>query len=170
MKKTTLCYIERNNCYLMMLRNKKENDANQGKYVGVGGKFEMDETPDECLLREVAEETGLLLTSYRQRGVISFISDTFENEEMYLYTADAFTYLDKSPVTEDFPKIECNEGTLEWIDISDVESIPTWEGDKYFLRELAAGNSNIQMTLEYKGDTLVRAQLGQAKEGTIYEA
>ena len=99
---TTLCYIEQDGKYLMLYRNKKKNDINEGKWIGIGGKFEKNETPEQCLLREVYEETGLKLTSYRYRGLIHFIPDSAEPEDMYLYTADGFTG----------SMISCNEGEL----------------------------------------------------------
>ncbi|MDO4182536.1 MAG: 8-oxo-dGTP diphosphatase [Coriobacteriia bacterium] len=154
---TTLCYIQRANKYLLLFRNKKKHDVNQGKYVGVGGKFLPGETPDECLLREVREETGFRLTEFQLRGLVRFESDTWENEDMYLYTATAFTWADGTPA-EGFPVPECAEGTFQWVDIAQVENLPAWEGDRHFLRALAAGRTDIRMTLTYVGDTLVRAE------------
>ena len=90
MKLTTLCYIEKDGCYLMMHRIKKKNDANHDKWIGVGGKFEEGEAPEECLLRETLEETGLTLTQYRFRGVVTFVSDAGETEDMHLFTADGY--------------------------------------------------------------------------------
>ena len=110
MKNTTLCYIEREGQYLMLHRVKKENDLNHDKWVGVGGKFEPNESPDECLRREVLEETGLTLTDYRCRGVVTFVSDEWEGEYMYLYTATGF----------EGKLRECDEGTLEWVPIEQV--------------------------------------------------
>ena len=110
MKNTTLCYIERGGQYLMLHRVKKENDLNHDKWVGVGGKFEVNESPDECLRREVLEETGLTLTDYRCRGVVTFVSDEWEGEYMYLYTAMGFEGTLR----------ECDEGTLEWVPIEKV--------------------------------------------------
>ena len=120
MKNTTLCYIERGGRYLMLHRVKKENDLNHDKWVGVGGKFELNESPDECLRREVLEETGLTLTDYRCRGVVTFVSDEWEGEYMYLYTATGF----------EGSLRECDEGTLEWVPIDEVPSLPLWVGDK----------------------------------------
>lgn len=142
---TTLCYIEKNNHYLMMLRNKKKNDLNQGKWIGIGGKFEPGESAEECLLRETFEETGLTLTSYTLRGIIHFRSDRYEDEEMYLYTADGFTGT---------PAADCNEGELRWIPKEKLFELNLWEGDKVFLRRLAAGESNLDITLKYRGDKL----------------
>ena len=104
MSLTTLCYIEKDDAYLMMHRIKKKNDVNEGKWIGVGGHFEENESPEECLLREVKEETGYTLTSYRFRGLVTFISNTGVTEYMCLYTADGF----------EGELIPCNEGTLEW--------------------------------------------------------
>lgn len=126
MKMTTLCYIENNDCYLMLHRTKKKKDVNKDKWIGVGGHAEGNETPQECLLREVKEETGLLLTSYKFRGLITFISDEYEAEMMCLFTADGYTG----------ELITCDEGELEWVKKSDVPQLPTWEGDAQFLKLL----------------------------------
>ena len=115
---TTLCYIENDDSYLMMHRVKKEKDINKDKWVGVGGHFEEGESPEECLLREVQEETGLTLTSWKLRGVITFATDVQQTEYMFLYTADGYT----GEMTE------CNEGNLEWVKKSDVYDLPIWEG------------------------------------------
>ncbi len=147
---TTLCYIKNNrNEYLLLHRNAKENDLNEGKWIGVGGKFEEGETADECLLREVYEETGLTLTQYHLHGVVKFISDTWENEDMYLYSATDFTGTLKET---------CSEGSLEWVEADKVLSLPTWEGDKYFIGPLINGRDRIDMLVEYKGDELVRCE------------
>ena len=127
MRNTTLCYIERGQQYLMLHRVKKENDLNHDKWVGIGGKFEGNETPDECLLREAHEETGLTLTDWRCRGVVTFLSDTWEGEYMYLFTAGGFTGTLRA----------CNEGVLSWVDKAAVPALPMWEGDKIFFRLLA---------------------------------
>lgn len=114
---TTLCYIERDDAYLMMHRVKKERDINRDKWIGVGGHFEEGESPEECLLREVMEETGLTLTDYRLRGVITFMTDTYPAEYMFLYTAEGFTGIMHA----------CNEGELEWVPKVKVEQLPIWE-------------------------------------------
>ena len=146
---TTLCYIEKDGQYLMMHRVKKENDINKDKWVGIGGHFEADESPEECLLREAKEETGLTLTQYRQRGIITFISDRWQTEYMFLYTA-----------TEYEGEIgECNEGTLEWIDKNAVYDLPLWEGDKIFFRLLAEKKPHFSLKLRYVGDELAEAVL-----------
>mgnify|MGYP002624256458 CR=1 FL=1 len=147
MIKTTLCYIEKEGSYLMLLRNKKEKDLNEGKWVGIGGKFEPGESADECLLREVREETGLTLTQYKFHGIIRFVSDKWEDEDMYLYSADRF---------EGELKESCSEGELCWIPGEKIMDLDLWEGDPYFLRKLLAGEEHISMTLEYKGDKLTQ--------------
>ena len=145
---STLCYIRNeHNEYLLIHRNKKENDLNEGKWIGVGGKFEKGETADECLLREVFEETGLILTKYHFHGIVKFISDTWEDEDMYLYSATGF----KGQL-----KGACEEGELKWVSADKVLMLPTWEGDKYFIRPLIEGEQSINMLVEYEGDTLVR--------------
>lgn len=149
MIKTTLCYIEKDDKYLMLFRNKKHSDVNEGKWVGVGGKFEAGETAAECLLREVKEETGLTLTSYHYYGIVNFISDIWEDEEMHLFLGTDFT----GELISD-----CNEGTLKWVEKSDVLSLPAWEGDRYFLTEMIRGASEINMTLRYEGDELVEVK------------
>ncbi len=146
---TTLCYIERDGKYLMMHRVKKENDINKDKWVGIGGHFEVDESPEECLLREAREETGLLLTKYRQRGIITFISDRWQTEYMFLYTA-----------TEYAGTIgECNEGTLEWIEKEKVYDLPLWEGDKIFFRLMEEERPHFSLKLRYEGEKLSEAVL-----------
>ena len=139
----------------MLYRNKKENDINEGKYLGVGGKFMPGETAEECVCREVREETGLILTDFEFRGMVYFVSDRWDNEDMYLFTATGFTLPDGSIPADDYTP-ECNEGTLHWIPIDQVEQLPLWDGDRYFLRELAAGKTDINMTCEYVGDTLTK--------------
>ena len=118
MTTTTLCYIENEGKYLMLHRVKKKNDINEGKWIGVGGHAEGQEAPEECLVREVKEETGLILTSYRFRGVVTFISDACEAELMCVFTADGYTG----------ELIECDEGDLCWVDKAEVPKLPTWEG------------------------------------------
>ena len=146
MKMTTLCYIEKDGRYLMLHRTKKENDINKGKWIGVGGHAYDGETPEECLLREVKEETGLTLTSYKFRGLITFISDECEPELMCLFTADGFTG----------EQCMCDEGDLAWIDKSQVAGLPTWEGDAVFLKLLLEGEKRFfTLKLRYEGDKLV---------------
>lgn len=155
--RSTLCYIENNNKYLMLFRNKKKNDPCEGKWVGIGGKFEPGENAEECLLREVREETGLILTEYEPRGMIHFISDVLPAEDMYLYTASAYDGdlpADSAGNVLSSDEI-CNEGDLRWIDKDKVTSLNLWEGDKYFLEPLIAGKKNIEMTCRYEGDKLI---------------
>ena len=151
MKNTTLCYIENpQGEYLMLHRVKKENDLNHDKWIGVGGKFEADESPEDCLLRECREETGLTLTEYRYRGVVTFVSDTWETEYMHLFTADGF----------DGALKDCDEGELAWIDKTEILKLPTWEGDAVFLKLLLEGEQRFfTLKLVYEGEKLVEKQL-----------
>ena len=148
---STLCYIENDkNEYLMLHRVKKKNDTNQDKWIGVGGKFEEGESPDECLLREVLEETGLTLTDYRCRAVVTFTSDKYETEYMHLFTAAGYTGELK----------ECDEGNLEWVPKSKVQDLPIWEGDKLFFRLIDDRERPFfSLKLSYVGDRLVYAAL-----------
>lgn len=146
---STLCYIRHEGKVLMLYRNKKENDLNEGKWVGVGGKFEAGETAEQCLIREVYEETGLTLSKYHFHGIVKFVSDTWEDEDMYLYTGLEFTGTVKD---------DCNEGELVWVDEDKVLELPTWEGDIYFLEPLIRGEKNINMLVSYEGDKLVRIE------------
>jgi len=147
---TTLCYIEKNDCYLMMHRIRKQNDLNEGKWIGVGGHFEEGESPEECLVREVYEETGLKLTSYTLRGIITFVSDKWGCEYMHLYTADGF----EGSLNEDTN--DCTEGILQWIPKSKVLYLNLWEGDKIFLKLLMEKETIFSLKLEYQGDVLMR--------------
>lgn len=146
---TTLCYIEKDNKYLMLHRTKKENDINEGKWIGVGGKFEKDETPEECLLREVKEETGLILQKYKLRAVITFISDRWQTEYMYLFTASEFTG----------ELIPCNEGDLQWIAQDKVLDLNIWEGDRIFLKKLMEEDNFFTMKVMYQGNQLVECNI-----------
>ena len=143
--KSTLCYIEQDDRYLMLLRNKKAHDVNEGKWIGIGGKFEPGESADACLLREVKEETGVTLTDYQFRGIIQFVSDQWDDEEMYLYSATGY---------EGRIDFNCNEGELRWIPKNDLMGLNLWEGDRCFLSPLIDGVENINMTLCYEGDVL----------------
>ena len=149
MKNTTLCYIERDGCYLMLHRVKKENDVNHDKWVGVGGKLEENESPEDCLLREVREETGLELTDYRLCAVVSFVSDRWEGEHMFLYHAVGFAGSLK----------DCDEGVLEWVPIERVNALPQWAGDRLFLQRLQQNVPFFTMKLRYEGENLVEAVL-----------
>lgn len=147
---TTLCYIEKDDCYLMLHRVSKKNDINKDKWIGVGGHFHVNESPEDCLLREVKEETGLTLTSYRFRGIVTFITDGLaEAEYMHLYTADEF-------VGE---LISCDEGTLEWVPKKDIYHLNLWEGDLIFHRLLDENEPFFSLKLRYEGDRLVEAVL-----------
>lgn len=141
----TLCYIEQDDKYLMLHRVKKKNDVNRDKWIGVGGHMEEGESPEDCLLREVLEETGLTLTSYRFRGLVTFVLLGVETEYMCLYTADKFTG----------EMIECEEGNLEWVAKSEIENLPIWEGDKVFFRLLDEEAPFFSLKLVYDGDRLV---------------
>ena len=143
---TTLCYIEQDGKYLMLHRTKKKHDINENKWIGVGGHAEGTEEPEECLLREVKEETGLTLTSYRFRALITFVSDQQEPEMMCLFTADGFTG----------ELITCNEGDLVWVPKEEVPKLPTWEGDAIFLKLLLEDEERFfTLRLVYEGDKLV---------------
>lgn len=148
MRETTLCYIEKDNAYLMLHRTKKKPDGSYEKWLGVGGKLEKGETPEECVLRETFEETGYTLTDYKYRAKIYFYSDTWEDEIMYLYTATGFTGQQK----------ECDEGELVWINKSKVCDLKIWEGDKLFLKRLAEDADYFELELHYQGDSLAESK------------
>ncbi len=149
MRNTTLCYIRHGGKTLLLHRVKKENDLNKDKWIGVGGGFEDKESPEDCLLREVYEETGLTLTDYAYRGIVTFVSDKWETEYMHLFTADGFTGTLK----------ECDEGTLEWVDDGVVPTLPTWEGDRIFLSLLERNVPFFSLKLTYTGEKLTGAIL-----------
>ena len=148
---TTLCYIEKENKYLMLHRTSKKKDGNKDKWIGVGGHFEKGESPEECLLREVKEETGLELTSYQFRGIVTFISDEWPDEYMCLYTADRYT--------GDIGN--CDEGELVWVEKGKIMDLNIWEGDKIFLKLLTENQPFFSLKLEYKGDKLVHTVLNK---------
>lgn len=150
---STLCYITRGDEVLMLHRVKKKNDVNKDKWIGIGGKFEDQESPDECLLREAMEETGLRLTSWRCRGVVTFLSDCWEGEYMYLFTADGF---------EGELKV-CDEGDLQWVPRAFLDELPKWEGDKIFLELLWKDAPFFLLKLRYEGETLAEAVLNGEK-------
>ena len=153
MHNSTLCYLLRGNDVLMLHRVKKKNDINKDKWIGIGGKFEPEEAPEECLLREAKEETGLTLTSWRCRGVVTFLNEGGEGEYMYLFTADGFEGELK----------ECDEGDLEWVSREFLSSLPMWEGDKIFLDLLWKDAPFFLLTLRYRQDTLIEAVLNGKK-------
>ena len=146
---STLIYVERGDEYLMLHRTKKENDLNRDKWIGIGGKFEENESPEDCMLREAREETGLTLTSWRYRGIVTFLSDRWETEYMHLFTADGYSGTLR----------QCDEGDLAWIKKSELLKLKLWEGDKIFLRLLASDEPFFSLKLKYEGDTLVLAVL-----------
>ena len=148
-KNTTLCYIERDGQYLMLHRTKKSNDENHDKWIGIGGKFEGEESPDECLLREAREETGLTLTSWRCRGVVTFLNEGDSGEYMYLFTADGF----EGELTD------CSEGDLQWVSRAFLNELPKWEGDQIFLDLLWQDAPFFLLKLRYDHDKLVEAVL-----------
>jgi len=150
MRNTTLCHIERGGKYLMMHRVKKNVDENKGKWVGIGGKFQEGESPEDCLLREVREETGLSLRSWQFRGIVTFVSDEWGTEYMHLFTSDDF---------EGEVRTDCDEGQLEWIGKRELLEKPIWEGDKIFLRLLEEDAPFFSLKLRYVGDRLVEAVL-----------
>lgn len=149
-KLSTLCYIEKDGKYLMLHRTVKKNDVNKDKWIGVGGHFEQDESPEECLLREVKEETGYTLTSYQYRGLVTFVSGNGVTEYMSLFTADGF---EGTPIL-------CDEGELQWVDKKDIEKLNIWEGDKIFFRLLNESREFFSLKLVYNGgDQLISASL-----------
>lgn len=150
MKNTTLCYIENERGdYLMIHRVKKENDCNRDKWIGVGGKFEDGESPEECVLRETLEETGLTLTDWRYRGIVTFVSDRWETEYMHLFTATGWTGR----------LHECDEGVLEWVSREQFRGLPQWEGDRIFLRLIEEDTPFFSLKLRYEGEHLAYAAL-----------
>ncbi len=153
MHNSTLCYIVKDGKVLMLHRVKKKNDINHDKWIGIGGKFEPEEAPEECILREAKEETGLTLTSWRCRGVVTFLQEGGEGEYMYLFTADDFTG----------ELIECDEGDLQWVSMEFLDALPTWEGDRIFLNLLWQDAPFFLLTLRYQGDRLVEAVLDGKK-------
>ncbi len=149
MKNTTLCYIEDGARYLMLHRVKKTVDENKDKWIGIGGKFEEGESPEDCVLREVREETGLTLTRYRYRGIVTFVSNVWGTEYMHLFTADAWSG----------DLADCDEGDLAWVRKDEVTSLPIWPGDKIFLRLLREEVPFFSLKLVYADETLTEAVL-----------
>ena len=153
MHNSTLCYVLRGNDVLMLHRVKKKNDINKDKWIGIGGKFEENESPDECLLREALEETGLELTSWQCRGIVTFLTETGHGAYMYLFTADGFEGALK----------ECDEGDLQWVSREFLNELPKWEGDQIFLDLLWQDAPFFLLTLRYDHDKLVEAVLDGKK-------
>ena len=151
MKQTTLCYIEKDDSYLMLHRIKKENDENKDKWIGVGGKLEEGESPEDCVLREVKEETGLELKKYQYRGFITFVSNQWGTEYMHLFTAAEYVGEIK----------ECSEGNLEWVPKSQMEQLNLWEGDKIFFRLLQEYDGFFTLKLCYEEDKLISYKIGK---------
>lgn len=149
---STVCYIEKDNKYLMLHRTKKKNDVNKDKWIGIGGKFEERESPEECIVREVKEETGLTLKSYKLRCIVTYVSPFWETEYMYVFTSDDF---------EGELASECNEGDLQWIDKSQIANINTWEGDKIFIEKMQNDDNFFTLKLEYNDDKLVNYELNE---------
>ncbi len=148
-KQTTLCYIEKDNCYLMLHRNKKENDPNKNKWIAVGGKFEAGESPEDCMRREVLEETGLKVLSWRYGGIVTFLSNIWETEMMHLFVCKEWEGNLKP----------CDEGQLEWIPKEDLLSLPMWAGDRIFLKLLQTDAPFFSLKLRYENENLVLAEL-----------
>ena len=148
-KLTSLLYLERDGKYLMLHRVKREHDENAGKWIGVGGKFEEGESPEECMIREAREETGLTVESPVLRGIVTFVSNEFGTQYMHLFTSDRFSGTLR----------ECDEGELAWVEKSRVPSLPLWEGDRIFLSLLSDGAPFFLLKLVYRGDALIGATL-----------
>ena len=148
---TTLCYIDNGDAYLMLHRVKKEHDVNKGKWIGIGGKFEPDESPVECMMREASEETGLVPRTWRYRGIVTFVSARWVTEYMHLFTITEWTGEVRS----------CNEGILEWVPKDELLALPHWKGDEIFLSLISVPETPFfSLKLVYdKDDTLVDAQL-----------
>ena len=149
MRYTTLCYLEQDGAYLMLHRIKKENDLNQDKWIGIGGKFEEGESPEDCLLREVREETGLFLDAWKYCGIVTFISEEWGTEYMHLFWSDAFRGRLK----------ECDEGELEWLPKQTLREKTLWEGDHIFLDLMEQGEPFFSLKICYRGDQLTFAAL-----------
>ena len=146
---STLCYIEKDGKYLMLHRTKKKNDINKDKWLGIGGKFEDRESPEECIIREVKEETGLTLNTYKLRCIVTYVSKKWETEYMYVFTSNDYTG----------KLIECNEGDLQWIEKDKVTELNTWEGDKIFVDEIQNNNKFFTIKFNYDGDRLIKYDL-----------
>ena len=148
---SSICYIEKDGKYLMLHRTKKEIDINKEKWIGVGGKFEDKESPEECIMREVKEETGLTLNSCKLRCIVTYVATNWETEYMYVFTSNDFSG----------ELIECNEGDLEWVDKDEIFNLNLWEGDKIFLEKIQNDNTFFTMKFNYDGDNLLSYNLIQ---------
>ena len=146
MKNTTLCYIEKDGAYLLMHRVKKINDENKDKWIGIGGKFEAEESPYDCARREIFEETGLIADKLSYRGIVTFVSNDYGTEYMHLFVCKEFS----GSINYD-----CDEGTLEWVKKDKVTELPIWEGDKIFLSLLDTDEGFFSLKLCYDKDKLV---------------
>ena len=146
---STLCYIEKDKKYLMLHRTKKKNDINKDKWLGIGGKFEDGESPEECIIREVKEETGLTLNTYKLRCIVTYVSTNWETEYMYVFTSNDFTG----------ELMECNEGDLQWVRKDRVTKLNTWEGDKIFIEKIQKDNNFFTVKFNYDGDKLIKYDL-----------
>ena len=146
---STLCYIEKDKKYLMLHRTKKKNDINKDKWLGIGGKFEDGESPEECIIREVKEETGLTLNTYKLRCIVTYVSTNWETEYMYVFTSNDFTG----------ELMECNEGDLQWVRKDRVTELNTWEGDKIFIEKIQKDNNFFTVKFNYDGDKLLKYDL-----------
>ena len=146
---STLCYIEKDRKYLMLHRTKKKNDINKDKWLGIGGKFEEGESPEECITRELKEETGLTLNSYKLRCIVTYVSTNWETEYMYVFTSNDFTG----------ELIECNEGDLQWIEKDKVTELNTWEGDQIFVDQIQNDNKFFTIKFNYDREKLIKYDL-----------
>ena len=146
---STLCYIEKDKEYLMLHRTKKKNDINKDKWIGIGGKFEDGESPEECIIREVKEETGLTLNTYKLRCIVTYVSTNWETEYMFVFTSNDFTG----------ELMECNEGDLQWVRKDRVTELNTWEGDKIFIEKIQKDNNFFTVKFNYDGDKLIKYDL-----------
>lgn len=149
MRNTTLCYIEKDGCYLMLHRIKKENDVNKDKWIAIGGGFEENESPEDCAAREILEETGLTVNSLKYCGIVTFVSDKYEGEHMHLFKTDDYGG----------KLCDCDEGVLTWVKKEDIPSLPQWEGDRIFFELMEENAPFFSLKLMYSGNKLISAFL-----------